>query len=410
MVLACQTSTRRRLRFSLGQVLTSLVAVSALCDFLYYLPVIGGVLNGALLTAHFAPMIVLGVLAYRVLLGDSVKIRTVLLVGWIGGVFLWLYGFSFAKFLIFGALVAVLFLNPAQQRSSFEKFITIFCLILAVNELAYPFISLGMMPSFGEMTPDNWLKQESGMYYENFGLSFVLHGNLNSIQLDHLMLYRMSAWFEEPGNIGTVAALLLAATDFKMDWRGKVLLIGGVMSFSLAFFAIVIAYTLIKKPKLSFYLLGLLLSLTWYFQDNEFVSSKLIDRVSISDQGVSGDNRTEVAFDNAFKQYARSDTVWLGHDAAHQLSKLHYNASSWKNLVWDHGIVGTMFYISTFVLVLASSVRQNGRILWKKFMMLLPFVLVFLLSIYQRPQVLVLSFFLIFVGAMTMADESIKNE
>lgn len=396
--------TRSNFTLSKTVLITSLIALAALCDFLYMLPFMGDVskLTGVLSLSLSAFLGVL--LSARFITQGRVNGSNLLIASWLLFVFIWLYGISPARMAVYAGLFAILMLTVEQQQSAFNKFMLMFCVIILVNALAYPLISIGFLPSFGEINPDHWLKQEVGMYYESFGISFVLHGNSNSIQLGDLLLYRMSAWFEEPGNVGTIAALLLAATDFRMDWKGRVLLASGILSFSLAFFAIVIAYTSMKKPKYFLYMLFTLIFVAWYFQDNEFVSSKLIDRVSISDQGITGDNRTEVAFDSAYNNYVSTPSVWLGHDSEHQLYKLHFNSSSWKNLVWDYGLVGTALYLSTFLFIFIHAVVKHAKGRLNRLKQLLPFVLVFVLSIYQRPYVLIISFFLIFVGAMALRD------
>lgn len=394
------------------RLLTTLIALAALCDFLYMLPFVGDVSKQTGIVSLTISAILGLLLTTRFLTSGKMQGGSLVIAVWLLFVFVWLYGISPARFFVYVGLMAILMLTAEQQQSAFNKFILLFSTIILVNVIAYPLISLGLLPSLGEIDPAHWLKQEVGMHYENFGISFVFHGNFNSFQLGDLLLYRMSAWFEEPGNVGTIAALLLTATDFKMDWKGKVLLIGGILSLSMAFFAIVIAYSSIKKPKIFFYMLFMLIFVAWYFQDNEFVSSKLIDRVSISDQGITGDNRTEVAFDSAYNEYVSTPSVWMGHDSEHQLYKLHYNSSSWKNLVWDYGIVGTALYLSTFLFIFIHAVVKHAKGRLNRLKHLLPFVLVFVLSIYQRPYVLIISFFLIFVGAMVLrnTDEVFAHE
>jgi hypothetical protein len=395
--------------FSKTGLLTSLTALTALCDFLYMLPFLGDVSKQAQLLYLGLSGVIATFLAVSLLKDRRVNIKKMMIAMWILLVFIVLFGWTPTRLMICAGLVTIWMLHEEQQRLAFEKFHTIFCVIILVNVLAYSLISPGMLPSLGEIIPDHWLKQEVGMYYENYGISFVLHGLGNAMQVGSFLLYRMSAWFEEPGNVGTIAALLLAATDFKMDWKGKVLLVGGVLSFSLAFFATAILYTLMKKPKAFFYLVGILVFLGWCFQDNEFLSSKLFDRISISANGIAGDDRTGAGFDAAFSQYATTPSVWLGHDADHQLYKLQYNAASWKNLVWDYGIIGAALYLSVFALMFYRKTlgEQNGRFI--KLKQMLPFLMVFVLSIYQRPYVLNASYFLIFVGAMVWVSPNEKR-
>ncbi|PIQ13023.1 MAG: hypothetical protein COW70_06890 [Hydrogenophilales bacterium CG18_big_fil_WC_8_21_14_2_50_58_12] len=380
--------------------LTSLIALAALCDFLYFLPFVGDISKQAYSLSLMLSLASVAMFVFTLINSGRINLHKVMIAFWMLMTFFWLYPLSLWRLALYAGLVVILMLKKDRQRLAFEKFRTIFCLIILINLLAYPIVSQGMIHSIGSINSSYLGKQLTGMYYENFGITFVLHGLGNTLQIGNTFLYRMSAWFEEPGNVGTIGALLLAATGFKMDWKGKVLLVGGVLSFSLAFFVIVILYTAIKKPKAFLYLMGVLIFTIWYFQDNEFVSSKLIDRISISDQGVSGDNRTVAAFDKEFKEFSETPGVWFGHDEEQQTSQLEYFSSSWKNIVWDYGIVGLVMLISIFVLVFLHELRESPGKRFLRMKQLLPFLLVFLLNIYQRPYVLTLSYFLIFVGAM----------
>lgn len=336
---------------------------------------------------------------------SGVSSKHILFALWMPIVYLTVYGLSPLQMVECAGLIALWMLKPEQQALAFEKFVSIFAVILLINSLAYPFAALGMLHNFGPIIPDHWLKQATGIFYDNLGLTFVIHEE-NALNISTVSaFYRMSAWFEEPGNVGTMSALMLAATRFRMDWKGKALLVGGMLSFSLAFYAMCVLYNVLRHPRNLIYVAIFGACFVWFFQDNEFVSARLLDRVSVTDGGISGDNRAEESFKVAFEQYVQTPIVWLGHDANNQLYKLHYNVFSWQNLVWDYGIVGTLMYLSLFVIVfyqraLATATMRRER-MWQS----LPFVMIFLMSIYQRPYVLSLSFVLIFVGAMCVKNE-----
>ncbi len=388
--------------FNYSKLLTSLVAVAALCEFLYMLPVIGSVPKLTMFT-HQALVLILAVLVFQSVAKRGVELWKTLFFLWLVAVFITLYGISPIRLIECVGIVAFVFLSEANQQTAFEKFKSIFAAILLVNIVAYPFAALELLPNFGVIVPDHWLKQATGMYYDNFGITFVIHED-EALNLSvSSVLYRMSAWFEEPGNVGTISALLLAATQFKMDRRGKIILLGGLLSFSLAFYAMIIFYQVIKKPKSLIYLLLAGAVFLFVFQDNEFVSTRIIDRVFVSDSSVSADNRTEELFDVAFDEYIQTPSVWLGHDKDHQLYNLQYNAYSWKNLVWDYGVIGTAFYISVFFFLIAiKNVFNLKQALSIQSNRALPFILIFFISIYQRPYVLSLLYVLIFVAGINV--------
>lgn len=368
------------------------------------LPFVGDISKNVLLI-HKALTLVFTSLVFMYAGKSGVSSNKILLGLWMPIVYLTVYGLSPMQMVECAGLIALWMLREDQQALAFEKFVAIFAVILIINSLAYPFAALGLLHNFGAIIPDHWLKQATGIFYDNLGITFVIHEE-NALNISTVSaFYRMSAWFEEPGNVGTMAALMLGATRFRMDWKGKALLVGGMLSFSLAFYAMCIFYNVLKHPKNLLYVVIIGMCFAWFFQDNEFVSARLLDRVSITDGGISGDNRAEESFKVAFEQYVQTPTVWLGHDANNQLYKLHYNVFSWQNLVWDYGIVGTLMYLSLFVIVFYQRALATVKLRRERMWQSLPFIMIFLMSIYQRPYVLSLSFVLIFVGAMCVKSE-----
>lgn len=396
-------------RFKKSGLLASLIAVAALCDFLYMLPFIGNVSEHMVFVHKGLTLLFAAFVAAQI--GHAGFARNKIYFAlWLPIVYLIVYGTSIMQMVECLGLIALWSLKAEQQAQALEKFIAIFCVIILINTLAYPFAALGVLPNFGDIIPEHWLKEASGIYYENLGITFVMHEG-TAVDISNISsLYRMSAWFEEPGNVGTFCALMLAATGFRMDAKGKILLAGGMLSFSLAFYIMCMLYNVIKHPKNLIYVIAISASVVWIFQDNEFISTKILDRVSITNGGVSGDNRAEEAFKAAFAQYAETPSIWLGHDADHQLYKLKYNVYSWQNLVWDYGVIGTMMYLSLFLIVFyqrALAVQKaRKKVLWQQ----IAFAAIFFVSIYQRPYVLGLSSALIFIGAMTLAEQGQRQK
>lgn len=384
-------------------ILTSLIAISAIGECLYFLPFIGDIFKQSQYFYYGSSPLIAILFCISLIYDRKISRNQLYTTVWLLFVFMALYQFSPLRMMQVSGLLAIVMLKDEQRRVAFEKFKTLFCAILFINIIAYPFIVMDWLPRFAEIVPDHWLKQEVGMFYENFGISYELKSSYSLRQTGEL--FRMSAWFEEPGNVGTLAGLILAATGFKMDRKGWVLLVGGLLSFSLAFYLMVAIYLGMKKPKIFLLVSAALILVLTLFQDNEFVTKTLTDRLSFSESKVSGDNRTEEIFDVAFDNFLDTPNVWLGQDADHQLNKLQFNTSSWKNLVWDYGIIGTFLYLSIFIFLAIQSVLKNPVNRYRQILDLAPFVIVFFLSIYQRPYVVSLSYFLIFMGAMTMANK-----
>ena len=237
-------------------------------------------------------------------------------------------------------------------------------------------------------------------YYINYGFT-ILTFDYTSLRLD--------GFFNEPGYFGTILALTLIADN--LNYRRKsniVMLLGGIFTLSLAFFIIIGMFLLINNIGrftrligllLSISLLFLLLSKTGLFSDAAI--EKTLDRFVLEDGRLVGDNRSSSYLDNAYDKVISDPNLWVsGYGERENLSV--ENTLSGKSLVVLYGIGGTLFMLGSLLFCII----KTNKMSWYKWC----FVICFFSSIYQRPSVFNLHYFLILFGGLVYIDQMEKNK
>jgi hypothetical protein len=165
----------------------------------------------------------------------------------------WVLAAAFALFLVYLSLlpkvdggitrwfflapftVVLLLLDEERLRLAFEAFHWIFALSLLPSMLAWLWIAAGLPVELRFIAPPGDIVQRGVTeYLELPGAVFLLS---NGIVLPHGgVLFRLCGIYDEPGTVGTIAALCLAASRFRLrSVPGAITLAAGVMSFSIAF-------------------------------------------------------------------------------------------------------------------------------------------------------------------------------
>jgi len=245
-------------------------------------------------------------------------------------------------------------------------------------------LSMGFVPD--GIVP-NQLKVENGERYALYPLSVVLLDPFIT-----LPVYRFCGMFDEPGVVGTLAALFLVADRVQLNKKTNIVFfISGVISFSLAFFVIILIYYLCmirhhfsKKIMLA---IVVLILITVFVQKDSFISTLLINRLTISfDEGWKGDNRESSNIKSGFDEWVNSEPIQF-------ITGLNNSeggeGSSWKIIFIRTGLIGFILVLSILFFPIFPSIRSMN---YASFV----FLLVFFLSIYQRPDIINPSMILLF--------------
>lgn len=299
-------------------------------------------------------------------------------------------------------------------------FISIFCLIIALGKrnttlvaLAYfnlilaiafapgillwithhlfadnTFLTQGIIPRGNIPNP---VKIAAGIDYAHYPGSIV-----SSYMLQDTM-YRFHGPFDEPGVVGTVSALALAAQRFSLRRHSnKIIFIAGLVSFSLAFYLMAFVYLLLRYHRNIPIVLSLFASAFVLFYasiHNDLISTKIADRVlALTDPSTFGKSRASEEFDTAFDEWSRSSlsVIAFGSNRADETG-----SSTWKLIPFRSGLLGSFILIAIFLLL--AMIRLHPPVVTPH---ILAFLLVFSLSVYQRPDILAPTFLLIFSAAL----------
>ena len=122
-------------------------------------------------------------------------------------------------------------------------------------------------------------------------------------------------------------------------------------------------------------------------------------RFAFTASGLAGDNRTRSQFDVEFTQLLHSNEVFFGKGAAYTAES---GTASYKNYIVQFGVIGFGIYILLWINSALSVAKMN-----KECLILL---LVFLVSIYQRPVPLTnaYGYLVIFGGFLWIQDQEDK--
>jgi len=200
---------------------------------------------------------------------------------------------------------------------------------------------------------------------------------------------RFCGMFSEPGYVGTIAALLIIADNFNLKKINNIiLLIGGLLTLSLAFFILISIYiignfgkyliqflvklSIIKKM---IFFIFLVLSVAFVMK-NEYTKRFILSRLRIEEGWIRGDNRASDEFNVHYKQFLNmgfeKKLFGLGNNAH---VNTNTDVSSYKGIIYNYGFLGFSLIIGFLLIYGIYFFRKKSGIL---------FMLLFVLSLYQR--------------------------
>lgn len=277
---------------------------------------------------------------------------------------------------IFGILsligICVLVLNSdVFLNMVFKKYIYIYSITLIPSLLSYLLVNLfGVSLPYNIIDPLNEIKTYS---YSQFPF-FVQESHFFDI-----ILPRFHSYYDEPGVVGTISGVLLLATKFNLKERINIpILIAGVLSFSFAFYLMLLVYIIffVKNRFKIIGIIGLLIFLP-LLSGNETINTYILSRFEIDNGQLAGDNRVmNKNFDDFFERYSKSEDFYFGLGAKSS-STYNYGGASYLDLIINYGIIPFVAFIMFFV------IYAYVKIGFKKEYFI--YLLIFGSIIYQRP-------------------------
>lgn len=283
-----------------------------------------------------------------------------------------------------------------SERERILYFVTKYLYVIIVISFPLWFIHAFIveLPVFGELD----LSELKGTFYPiNNYFFFVTNSNIET--------YRFYSMFDEPGVLGTISAFILYGNRYDFFKKENiVILIGGIFTFSLAFYILTITgYILfniksVKQIMFSLIIIALLSTIVFYYlKDNEAFQNSIIERLSMDDTEVldrrTGYN-TALFFDNLF----RTDDVWFGI-GSEQMQILGVNqGASYKMFIIEYGIVSLVVLIFSYFSLI-------NKYNWKSIL----FIILFILSFLQRPYAFTSWQFIIFYCVIYISEVNYEN-
>lgn len=313
------------------------------------------------------------------------------------------------------------YLSPATNTSVFSLLATFtvvfYCLEdLNTQALSYLFlrVAIVIMSVFGIIA---YLFYISGFIQPFSMVDFYEEGSTNlyaNYYFSYLYvaaggaLCRLCGLFNEPGWMGTLCALILIVERMNLRRIGNIVIfVAGFLSYSMAFWLLigifVVLHSIMSFNKYSVFAIVFLLLVPVIVSniqtDNENVL-RLLSRFAFENGSLAGDDRTtdELMF---LWLEVLSDPMKLLFGIGRSIE--HTTASSFLQLFVQYGIVGTaVVFIPLFVLALKNCAKNKSAIV---------LLLCFFASIYQRPQVISLGFFIVLIGGTEFLklSDKIKN-
>lgn len=299
----------------------------------------------------------------------------------------------------FVILCLFVLLRADNKRLVYEYHRKVLVVLSAAGIVCYVLYLAGLDGLFAKY--DYYSANIGGNYY-SYGVGWIYFSG---------EFARLCGYFNEPGFLGTVLGLLLCVENLNLKKAGNVcLLIAGCMTFSLAFYLIVAAYlvikcipVLIKKPVLWVGVAALALFYLFVFPHirtgNETIDA-LLQRFVLTKEGLAGDNRSTYVLDTMLKDVLSSKDLLFGRGSGY-VSANATGVLSYKTYLVEYGVIG---FAAIFGSLLFGAVKLAGRNYNA-----LAVTAVFALSIYQRPHVVLLLYFVILYGGIESIRHREKN-
>ena len=171
-------------------------------------------------------------------------------------------------------LITLFFISLQQSEHFrvFEHFVNILTVVYFIGIISYLLSLSGLNVPFGTVifkgNPNKF------PYLVYFG----------HVQETYLPNYRFSSIFDEPGVVGTVNGLILASIGISLrNVRSLILLLAGLISFSLAFYIILICILLYKFNLKNILIIAFFASLIILYS-GELFNKLIISRMKIEDK------------------------------------------------------------------------------------------------------------------------------
>ena len=291
-----------------------------------------------------------------------------------------IFNFCFPSLSVIFAIIFGMFflsLNRDIQKNIIYRFVWLLAVILLLSIIEFLLFQLSRKGFvLGQVTRVTDARE-----------TYFLHLLFNIVSTD-AFIPRFQSLAEEPGLIGTLCGFLLFFT-----WKVKsmrfpfyVFLFSGIISFSLAYYVILLFFIIsCFKFNIRNVTIVFLVSFLLYQVFKENIDLLILSRVDV-ENSVDIDNRTTDVFDYYFEKAYNNGQLWLGVGAGNLPPQITMGESGGnagaKKWIFQFGIIGffTIFIVYNIIYRLRKKTAMTSYD-WI-------FLLIFWLSFYQRETIL----------------------
>jgi len=229
-----------------------------------------------------------------------------------------------------------------------------------------------------------------GNLYYNYYFSVVLVG------VDGI---RLCGLFDEPGRFGTILALILIADNLNLRRIGNIIMLAAALfTQSVAAVAIIVIYACfvsIKNIKVGIAVLLLAIFVVYVLPGllpEDYKFTQMLERFQFVDGKMVGNNRDNSEVDRLMQMQMQDQWASLVGYGTGAVVAFRFTTLSFLNYVFQYGIIGTALMF-TPPIILALRYCQRNYIA-------LVYVVCFCISLYQRPHLYTLSYFILLFGGI----------
>jgi hypothetical protein len=288
---------------------------------------------------------------------------------------------SFGWMLVMSLSVSLVYLLSLKDvEMVYKKFKIIFLLSLFPSIIYWILHLFGfnaMMFSLGTINDNdvpNQLKVLAGMHYVKLPGAVILD------YMTKLPIYRNGGIFDEPGFLGTVSAFILMAERYNLKNKQNLFIFFiGVSSLSFAFLLLTMLYFILSIKKSFKYILVMIVTFTILleFYPNSPLNEFTIERLTMFIDGNKLSDNRDIHLSKNWEDWKSSDIkgIFFGNIQTDE-------GSSWKSLLIRSGLTGVFaLFIIYFFIFKKINYKQLG---YYEYI----FILLFILSLYQRQDIL----------------------
>lgn len=194
--------------------------------------------------------------------------------------------------------------------------------------------------------------------------------------------FRFESAFDEPGVVGTISLLILFVENYNLkNFYNIIILIAGLCSLSMFFIGGTMIFYLIKYGiKKPLYLLAFLICLSSFYlvtKDNPVLDELVYARFEYDEAtgGLAGLNRSTLDLDKYFESILGTSTFYFGVD--NDTREEFASSYGYKTVILRFGFIVCLLYVMFFLMY----ARRRGL----KGLNYIMFCTMFLMTLYQRP-------------------------